>query len=268
MIVRPDSDMSRLSNLFDLTGKVVLLTGGTRGIGRAMTDQFAEAGASLVIASEDVDACKTVESDLTRRGLEVLGVACDVTRAEHLHNLVEVTNGRFGAIDILICNAGIAGAVGPMSEADDAAFDALLDANLRHPLRLSNLVAPQMANRGGGSIVLTSSIAGLRGNRSVGLYGLTKAALSQLARNLAVEWGPSNIRANALAPGLIATGWATAILTDPFAAERRLGMTPLRRIGEPWEVAAAALFLASPAASFITGHTLVVDGGTLISDGN
>ena len=125
-----------------------------------------------------------------------------------------------------------------------------------------------MAQRRDGVIVFTASIAGLRGNRSLGLYGLTKAALTQLARNLAVEWGPDNVRVNALAPGLIATSWAGAILRDPVASERRLSLTPLRRIGQPSEVAAAAVFLASPGAAFITGQTLVIDGGTVISDGN
>jgi NAD(P)-dependent dehydrogenase (short-subunit alcohol dehydrogenase family) len=125
-----------------------------------------------------------------------------------------------------------------------------------------------MAARADGVLLFTSSIAALRGNRSIGLYGLTKAALSQLARNLAVEWGPSNVRANAIAPGLIRTAWAGAILSNPEASARRLGMTPLRRIGEPWEVAAAALYLASPGGRFVTGQTLVVDGGTMISDGN
>lgn len=260
--------MSGLDRYFGLTGQVVLITGATRGIGRAMVDAFADAGATLVLASNEGEACADLAAELTGRGIAALAVPCDVGIKADLAALVTRAIDRFGRIDVLVCNAGIAGPFGPMGEGGDDAFDDLLRVNLRHPLWLSTLVAPVMQRQGGGSIVLTASIAGLRGNKGVGLYGLTKAALMQLARNLAVEWGPSNIRANAIAPGLIGTDWASAILANPQASDRRLGLTPLRRVGEPWEVAAAALFLASPAAGFVTGHTLVVDGGTLITDGN
>ena len=155
-----------------------------------------------------------------------------------------------------------------MAEVDEASYAQTFDVNLRHAFILCGHIAPLMAERGAGSIILTSSIAGLRGNARIGLYALTKAALAQLARNLAVEYGPRGVRANAIAPGLIRTGWASAVLSNPQASEARLRQTPLRRIGEPWEVAAAALFLAGPGSSFITGQTLVVDGGTVISDAN
>ncbi|HSG57564.1 MAG TPA: SDR family oxidoreductase, partial [Paracoccaceae bacterium] len=171
-------------------------------------------------------------------------------------------------IDVLVCNAGIAGPPGPMHKLAEDDRRRLLAVNLEHPLILSSLIAPSMAARGGGSIVLMSSIAGMRGNAAIGMYGMTKAAVAQLARNLAVEWGPQGVRANAIAPGLIATDWAAAILADDSAAERRLGLTPLRRAGDPAEIAATALFLASQASSFITGQTIVADGGTLITDGN
>lgn len=260
--------MIALERYFGLAGRVVLITGATRGIGKAMTEAFADAGASLVLASNEPEKCRALEIELAGRGVPALGVACDVGVKDELERLVDLSIERFGRIDVCVCNAGIAGAFGPMAAGDEAPFDELLRVNLRHPLWLSNLVAPHMAEQDGGNIVLTASIAGLRGNRDVGLYGVTKAALIQLARNLAIEWGPAGIRANAIAPGLIGTDWASAILANPEAARQRLSLTPLRRIGEPWEVAAAALFLASPAAGFITGHTLVVDGGTLVTDGN
>jgi NAD(P)-dependent dehydrogenase (short-subunit alcohol dehydrogenase family) len=260
--------LSALELYFGLASKVVLLTGATGGIGRAMAEAFADAGAALALTSDDAAACEALAAALAARGCTAWTQACDVRDRAALAQLVAGTLARFGRVDVLVANAGIVAHVGPLGNADEAAWQEAFDVNLRHAAQLASLVAPGMAARRDGAIVLTASIAGLRGNKALGLYGLTKAALAQLARNLAVEWGPANLRANALAPGLIATSWADAILRDPAASERRLGLTPLRRIGQPWEVAAAALFLAGPGSAFITGQTLVVDGGTIISDGN
>ena len=251
-------------DLFRLHGKVAIVTGASSGIGLAIAELFAEAGASVVIASNDADGCATAAARITG----ALAVTCDVTVPADLAGLVARTVEAFGGVDILVCNAGAAPHFGPLGSASDAEFDVTMDINLRHAVRLTGLVAPIMAARGGGAIILTSSLSGLRGNKAIGLYGLSKAALAQLARNLAVEWGPSNIRANAISPGLIRTNFASGIADNPRVLERRLQMTPLRRMGEASEVAGAALFLASPAGAFVTGHNLVIDGGTLITDGN
>lgn len=257
-----------LARYFGLEGKVVLLTGATGGIGRAMAEAFSSAGATLVLTSNENDQCQQLSSELTSKGYRAIALPCEVRDRAALDELVRLASTALGRIDVLVANAGMVPHSGPLHTATVGEWDAAFSINLHHAAYLAGLIAPAMAQRRDGVIVFTASIAGLRGNRSLGLYGLTKAALTQLARNLAVEWGPDNVRVNALAPGLIATSWAGAILRDPVASERRLSLTPLRRIGQPSEVAAAAVFLASPGAAFITGQTLVIDGGTLISDGN
>jgi NAD(P)-dependent dehydrogenase (short-subunit alcohol dehydrogenase family) len=248
---------------FRLDGRTALITGPVRGIGLAIARLFAGAGARLVLADIDAAACDALADELRGRSIPT-----DVGDAAQIERLADQAEAQSGGVDILVCNAGIAGRAAPMHAQDDADRARLHAINLLHPLRLTARIAPAMAARGRGSIVLMSSIAGLRGNAMLGDYGMTKAALAQLARNLAVEWGPSGVRANAIAPGLIATDWAGAILSSPERAERRLGLTPLRRAGTVAEVAATALYLASDAGGFTTGQTIVVDGGTLISDGS
>jgi NAD(P)-dependent dehydrogenase (short-subunit alcohol dehydrogenase family) len=174
----------------------------------------------------------------------------------------------FGGLDILVCNAGISGPMQGSTNPDPAAYRRVMSVNLDSVVQLCGFALPHLKARGGGSIILMSSIAGLRGNKALGPYAISKAALAQLARNLAVEHGPDNVRANALAPGFIRTDLAAALLADEAFMARRMQNTPLRRPGEVREVAGAALFLASPAGAFVTGQTLVVDGGTMITDGN
>lgn len=248
---------------FRLDSRTALITGPVRGIGLAIAKLFAAAGARLVLADVDGPACDALAEELGG-----LSIPTDVGDAGAIESLTDDAFAQAGGVDILVCNAGIAGRASAMRDLTEAERERLYAINLLHPVRLSARMAPHMAARGGGSIVLLSSIAGLRGNAMLGHYGMTKAALAQLARNLAVEWGPSGVRANAIAPGLIETEWADAILATPDRAERRLGLTPLRRPGTPAEVATTALYLASDAGGFVTGQTVVVDGGTLISDGS
>jgi NAD(P)-dependent dehydrogenase (short-subunit alcohol dehydrogenase family) len=174
----------------------------------------------------------------------------------------------FGGLDILVCNAGITGRAGPFAELDMADYARVMAVNLTSQVQLSNLALPVIAARGGGAVVLISSLSGLRGNGRINAYALAKAGVAQLARNLAVEWGPRNVRINAVSPGFIATELSRPLLDDPAFMERRRAMTPLRRPGTPAEVAGAVVFLSSAAGGFVTGQNLVVDGGTLITDGS
>jgi len=263
-----ETGIGSFPNSFSLAGKVALVTGGTRGIGKAIVRAFAEAGARVVLSSEDLAACAATEAEFRAAGWNVAGITCDVAENAQLKRLVDEARAISGNIDILVCNAGVEGPVGPVHTAEPADYDRLMNINLRSVVSLTSLVIPDMALRGSGSVILMSSIAGLRGNKMIGVYGLAKAAIAQLARNLAVEWGPSNVRVNAISPGLIDTDFARKILADENYLSRRLSLTPLRRPGVPEEVACATLFLASAAGGFVTGHNLVVDGGTIISDGN
>ncbi|WP_085316727.1 SDR family NAD(P)-dependent oxidoreductase [Derxia lacustris] len=260
--------MTTDAGLFDLSGQVALVTGAARGLGRAIAETLAAQGAAVIVSDIDGAGCAAVAEALVARGACALDIACDVASIEQLDRLVERALAFAGRIDLLVCNAGIEGPVGPLDAATDADWQRVMDINLRGPAALTSRVIPGMAARGGGSVVLMSSIAGLRGNRAIGLYGLSKAALAQLARNLAVEWGPRGVRVNAIAPGLVRTPLAAGLIADEAFMARRLAATPLRRVGEPDEIAGVVAMLASRAGGFITGHTLVVDGGTTIGDGS
>jgi NAD(P)-dependent dehydrogenase (short-subunit alcohol dehydrogenase family) len=254
--------------LFDLSGKVALVTGATRGIGLAIAEEMARAGAEVVISSDESEACGTVASILRDAGLKASGMPCDVASRGALESLVAAVLARYGCIDVLVCNAGIQPPHGPLHERSDSDWDATMTVNLRSVLWLTSLVIPEMAARREGSVILMASISAVRGNKAIGLYALSKAACAQLARNLAVEWGPSNVRVNSIAPGLIATDFSRSLMDNPEALKRRLALTPLRRAGEPAEVAGVAVMLAARAGAFVTGQNLIVDGGTVISDGN
>lgn len=244
---------------FDLSGKRALVTGSSRGIGLAVAELLRELGAAVIVSSDNAE-----QSAGAAERLCATSIPCDMAVPEEIESLA----AKAGDLDIAVLNAGVAGAPGPLSRFEGADYQRVMRVNLEGPLRLANLLLPGMARRGGGSLVLMSSIAGLRGNGAIGAYALAKAALAQMARNLAVEWGPRNVRVNAVSPGLIRTAMAQDLIDDPKFMTRRLAMTPLRRAGEPREVAGAVAFLASSAGAFVTGHNLVVDGGTLITDGS
>ncbi|WP_434456633.1 SDR family oxidoreductase [Stutzerimonas urumqiensis] len=247
--------------LFDLTGKVALITGSTKGIGRAIAEEMARCGAKVVISSRKADACEQVAGELKAAGFEAIAVPCHVGRKEDLERLVLTTLETWGRIDVLVCNAATNPVYGPTSEMTDEAWDKIMGTNVKGTFWLANLVLPQMAERGEGAVIMLSSIAGLRGNTTIGTYGVSKAAEAALARNLAAEWGPKGIRVNAIAPGLVRTDFAKALLDDPERVKRAAEKTPLRRIGEPIDIAGLAVFLAAPASAYITGQVIVADGG-------
>ncbi len=252
-----------MSSLFDLTGKVAVVTGSSKGIGRAIAERMAEHGAKVVISSRKADACEAVAKGIADKGGDATVIPCHVGRKEELQALVGKTVAHWGGIDILVCNAAVNPYYGPSAGISDEAFDRVMGTNVRSNLWMANMVAPIMVERGGGSITIISSIGGFIGSATLGTYGISKAADMQLARCLAVEWGPRNVRANCIAPGLIRTDFARALWENPENYRKRTRTTPLQRIGEPDEIAGAAVMLAAPAGRFITGQTIVIDGGTL-----
>ena len=253
-----------MSSLFDLTGKVAIITGSSRGIGRAIAERMAELGAKVVVSSRKADACAEVAAGIIARGGEALVQPCNIGRKEELQALVDATLAKWGRIDILVCNASINPFYGPSFDISDEIFDRVYNYNVRSTFWLCNMTLPHMAAVGGGSVLVISSVGGLQGNDKLGAYAISKAAEMQLVRNLAVEWGDRNIRANAIAPGLIRTDFAKAIWDNPESHARATKTSPLGRIGEPDDIAGAAIFLCSAAGNFTTGQTLVCDGGRTI----
>ncbi|MBN8871467.1 MAG: SDR family oxidoreductase [Rhodospirillales bacterium] len=251
-----------MSSLFDLTGKVAIVTGSTKGIGKAIAERMAEHGATVVISSRKPDACDAVAEAIRAKGGKAVAIPCHVAHKDQLQALVDRTVADCGGIDILVENAGVNPFLGPAASMPDDAYERVMGVNVRSNFWLANMACPHIAERGGGSVIIISSIGGLRGSAQLGVYGLSKAADLQLARNICVEWGPKNIRANAIAPGLVRTDFARALWENPVLYKKRTRDTPLQRIGEPDEVAGCAVFLAAPAGSFVTGQTIVIDGGT------
>ncbi|HTP96533.1 MAG TPA: SDR family oxidoreductase [Burkholderiales bacterium] len=252
-------------SMFSLAGKVALVTGSTKGIGRSIAEQMARAGAKVVISSRKADAVAAVTRELEAQGFEAIGVPCNISSKTELQALVDAALAKWGRIDALVCNAATNPYLGPMSGASDEVFDKIMATNVRSNFWLANITLPQMAERKDGSMTIISSIAALRASGSLGLYGVSKAADAGLARSLAVEWGPHNIRVNCIAPGLIKTDFARALWSDDKRRSEREAKTPLRRLGEPHDIGGIAVFLASAAGAFVTGQLIVADGGVTIA---
>ena len=252
--------------LFDLSGKTAVVTGASRGIGEAIARRMAEHGANVVISSRKADACDVVTASINEQYPgRAFTVPCNIGDKAQLQNLVDKSKEHFGQIDILVCNAAVNPYFGPAMDCPDDAFDKIMSNNVKSNHWLSNMVLPDMIERNDGAIVIISSIGGLKGSPVLGTYAISKAADFQLARNIAVEHGAKNIRANAIAPGLIKTYFAQALWDNPDILEQSTATTPLKRIGMPDEIAGAAVFLASEAGAFMTGQQIVIDGGQTIA---
>ena len=249
-------------SLFDLSGKTALITGSSKGIGRAIAHELAREGADVA------DVCQAVaddiNADLGDAGGRAIVVPANISHKEELERLVAETRAALGKIDILVCNAAVNPYYGPMKDMPDSAFEKILGVNIMSNHWLIHLVLPEMVARRDGAIIIVSSIGGLRGHPTLGGYCISKAADLQLVRNLAVEYGPDNIRVNAISPGLVRTDFARALWENPEYLANRTQGDPLRRIGEPREIAGAAVYLASAAGSFTTGQNIVIDGGATI----
>jgi NAD(P)-dependent dehydrogenase (short-subunit alcohol dehydrogenase family) len=256
-------------SLFDLTGKVAIVTGSSRGIGRAIAEALADQGARVVISSRTMAACRATADaiDAAHGAGAALACAANIGSKDDLRALVEASRRHFGRIDVLVCNAASNPHYGPMAGISDEQFRKIFENNVLSNHWLIGMVAPEMLERREGSIIIISSIGGLRSSTVIGAYNISKAADFQLARNLAAEYGPSGVRVNCIAPGLVRTDFARALWENPETLKSVTAATPLRRIGEPAEIAGAAVYLAARASAFTTGQTIVVDGGATIALG-
>ena len=250
---------------FNLEGKVAVVTGSSRGIGRSIAEHLASAGAKVVISSRKAEPCESVAQSIRDSGGDAIAITANIADKAQLENLVSSTRSKWGQIDVLVCNAASNPYYGPMAQMPDEAFNKILQNNIVSNHWLANLVLPEMAERKDGAVIIVSSIGGLKGTGVLGAYAISKAADMQLARNLAVEWGEHNIRVNCIAPGLIKTDFARALWENPDLRKRYETQTPLRRLGDPDDIGGIAVFLASRAGAFVTGQTIVADGGVTIT---
>ncbi|NOX82669.1 MAG: SDR family oxidoreductase [Alphaproteobacteria bacterium] len=256
-------------SLFDLTDKTAIVTGASRGIGEAIARRLAQAGANVIVSSRKLDACQRIVDSINEaEGREAaFSVACNISHKQELQRLVDETRAKFGPADILVANAAVNPYFGPSADISDEQFDKILTCNVKAAHWLSHMVLPEMKEKQDGVIVVISSVGGFVGSSAIGAYNISKAADMQLARNLAVEYGPDNIRVNCICPGVVKTYFAEALWKDPKVEKMMTRKLPLRRFGEPDDIAGAAVFLASPAGRWMTGQSVIIDGGALISVG-
>ena len=255
-------------SLFDLSGKVAIVTGSTKGIGKAIAKELAAHGAKVAITSRKVNVCEAVTQEIRDSGGEATAIPCNISHKDQLEFLVAETRKAYGQIDILVCNAAVNPHFGSALEIPDSAFEKVMDVNIKSNHWLIQMVAPEMMERNDGAIIIVSSIGGLRGSETLGAYCISKAADMQMVRNLSMELGPHNIRVNCIAPGLVKTDFARAIWENPDRYDYRKEKTPLRRLGEPRNIAGIAVYMASEAGAWTTGQTVVIDGGvTAVGDG-
>ena len=250
--------------MFDLTGKTAIITGSSKGIGKSIAMQMALHGAKVVVSSRKADACQVVADEINEacEGTEggAIVIPCNISDKAALQMLVDETRAQLGKIDILVCNAASNPFFGSMMDIPEDAFDKVMNNNIKSNHLLCQMVIPEMTERKDGSIIIVSSIGGLKSSTVIGTYNISKAADIMLVKNLAAEFGPHNVRTNAIAPGLFKTDFARALWENPEILKQSTATCPLRRIGEPDEIGGAAVFLASSAGTFVNGHTLVIDG--------
>ncbi len=249
---------------FSLTGKVAIVTGGSKGIGLSVVHHLAALGAKVAIASRKIDACEVAAEAVRAKGGEAIAVACNISRREDCEALVRTAHETWGRVDIFVANAAVNPVYGPLADLSDDAFQKVMTSNVQSALWFANAAMPLMAEQGGGSFIVVSSIAGLRGSSKLGAYAISKTADVGVVRSLAVEWGPKNITVNGIMPGLVKTDFARALWENPEMSADRIKHTPVRRLGEPDDIGGIAAFLAGPWARFITGQLIVADGGTTI----
>ncbi len=262
--------MTSAPTLFDLTDKTAIVTGASRGIGEAIARRLAQHGARVVVSSRKPDACQAVADSINEaEGRQAaIAIGCNISHKEELQRLVDETKDRFGPADILVANAAVNPHYGPSAEMTDDQFDKILTCNVKATQWLSHMVLPGMRAKKDGAIIIISSVGGFVGSAEIGGYNISKAADLAIARNLAVEAGPDNIRVNCICPGVVKTRFAEALWKDPKIEKLMTQQLPLRRFGEVDDIAGAAVFLASPAGRWMTGQSMIIDGGTMVGLGS